>query len=149
MYEKPPITHSKTIAFANTLMDNLFCVLCDIYLLDSEEYKKHKETHREKNEGPYKCDKCDSGFYEKTRLMHHYNNHLDASLSEQIIVPQSDPAGFFQCTVCKFPFNRLANYQRHYQRIHIQASTSCDECDFSTTNDSEGLKGHKLRKHPV
>ena len=115
-----PMSHSDTTAFKNTLADNLFCALCEIYLLDDDDYKKHKEGHRDKNEGPYKCEKCDSGFYEKTRLMHHSNNHLDTSLRKQIIVPKRDPTGFFNCTVCKFPFNRLTNYKRHYQRLHIQ-----------------------------
>ena len=144
--ERSP-SDDKTTAIENTLTSNLYCTLCNIYLMNNEDFQKHKEGHREKNEGPYKCDVCDSGFYENTRLKHHYNSHSDISPGEHINIPKRDPDGFFQCTVCKFRIKRVTNYRRHYQRIHKKASISCDECDFSTTDLTEGLKCHKRRKH--
>ena len=144
--ERSP-SDDKTTAIENTLTPNLYCTLCNIYLMNNEDFQKHKEGHREKNEGPYKCDVCDSGFYENTQLKHHYNSHSDISPGEHINIPKRDPDGFFQCTVCKFRIKRVTNYRRHYQRIHIKASISCDECDFSTTDLTEGLKCHKRRKH--
>ena len=43
------LSHNEKNGSENTLTSKLFCTLCNIHLMDNDNFQKHKEGHREKN----------------------------------------------------------------------------------------------------
>ena len=138
-FEQENITTLVEYEYAESILkwsENRTCSYCLVECKDKVERLKHEETVH-KNNGKYKCQRCNKTYSSNTSL--HYHESKQHNNGNEVHV--------FHCEVCLAEFTTEASLQRHIETIHQSSMKfECEDCEESFTRE-DSLKRHQKEKH--
>ena len=132
----------------------------DVIDLNTSEEVVKEEIHSKNIYLP--CNICNEIFDDKRNLKMHIKSHKHSQGTvsnsggiyiipppsvEKIIVPKKDENGFHNCDYCERKISDPSNFRKHVRADHLMIILKCNQCDYSSRNESN-LSVHK-KKHVI